>query len=85
MQTKLTKAKLLAIPNVTEILPPELTSIASEILEPNNETEEFLLGFASCLNLFTTETIQLGLSEEVKALIIGLLQEAATSIRNRDK
>jgi hypothetical protein len=85
MQTKLTKAKLLAIPDVTKILPSELMSVASDILDANSETEEFLIGFASCLNLFATETIQRGLSEEVKALIIGLLQEAAISIQNRDK
>jgi hypothetical protein len=81
---KLRREVLLRISNKNTDLPPEIMDQVHTLLEPNNETEEFLLGFASCLEVFSIPLIQSELSNDTKIFMLTLLQQCAISIRDRN-
>lgn len=83
MKTKITHNQLTQILKNPARLPPEVAEAVSCLIDADRETGDFLLGFASCLEVMSTPLIQDELSVDVKIFIIAMIQECAVSIRNR--
>lgn len=84
MEGKITRAHLNRILENPAILSPEVKTLARNLIEADCETEDFLIGFASCLEVMSAPLIQDALSIDLKILMIALVQECAVSIRNRN-
>lgn len=84
METKITRDQLKRILENPARLPPEVKESVRRLLEADRETEDFLIGFASCLEIMSVPLIQAELSMDSKIPIIALIQECAISIRNRN-
>ena len=80
MKTRITDSELQRFYDATSTLPRDIAVRVNSTLDADNESKEFLLGFANALFLLAkTET----LPSAVQLMVAALIRECAISINNR--